>query len=149
MEDEMKKLVLSIIVVILLAACIPAPTETPTPMIKEVQASMPEQLYGIWYNPNHHTFWEFSGDATGSGKVNVYLGLGDLYEIAYFTIKEGIITFGKSEYQTCNDVPATYEIILLLENNTVAGMHLNLVGDDACRDRKDGFVGNTLNHVAP
>jgi hypothetical protein len=79
--------------------------------------------------------------------LSVYIGLGNLVDTATFTFSDAKLLAGKSSL--CNDVSATYEMTLFLENNTVVGMRPTLIGDDACSYRKEGFDGQTLKRIAP
>jgi hypothetical protein len=141
----MKKLMILLFITILLAACQSA--AAPTPVKKEALASLQPQLYGIWYEPTYSIFIQFSGGLSGPGAAKVYQGLDTLIATANFSFDAGKLIWGKSDY--CNDAPATYEITLILENDTVVAMRAKLIGDDACSGRKDTLNGLTYKRVSP
>lgn len=152
----MKKLIVSFIIVVLLAACqsantptsepptaIPQPLPSPTPATVEEPVTTEAQLYGIWYfRGGENYFMEIT-----SSEIRMYAGLGNQFDTVTYSFDAGKLTFKQGNF--CKDATATYEITLISHDGSVAAMRPTLIGDDACTDRKITFAGKTYKRVGP
>ncbi|MBI5943073.1 MAG: hypothetical protein HY864_01780 [Chloroflexi bacterium] len=163
----MKKQTLSVIMIVLLAACQPAitptepptaiphplptpvstsaPTPVPTPVITETLADSVRLVQGLWFNPSHGglTMSINGGSESSSLTYSVYEMAG-FYLVSQGTAKfeDGKFTYLTDDYHCINSAEAAYEIYIIKEDGFITGMRQQLDGSDACADRLDanGFV---------
>jgi hypothetical protein len=140
--ENMKKLTLSFLIVILLAACQPAPTPVPTPIVTETLANSVNLVQGIWYDPGFGgQIMSINGSSESSDLTfSVY----NLTTSPYLHQGEGTAKFedGKLSYLTDNGIciyspQATYEIYIIKEDGFITSMRQKSVGTDTCAERAD------------
>jgi hypothetical protein len=140
--ENMKKLTLSFLIVILLAACQPAPTPEPTPIVTETLAKSVSLVQGVWYDPG------FGGQIMSingsSGSSDLTFSVYNLTTSPYLHQGEGTAKFedGKLSYLTDNGIciyspQATYEIYIIKEDGFITSMRQKPVGSDNCAERAD------------
>jgi hypothetical protein len=140
--ENMKKLTLSFLIVILLAACQPAPTPEPTPIVTETLANSVSLVQGVWYDPG------FGGQIMSingsSGSSDLTFSVYNLTTSPYLHQGEGTAKFedGKLTYLTDDGIciyspQATYEIYIIKEDGFITSMRQKPVGTDNCAERAD------------
>jgi hypothetical protein len=140
--ENMKKLTLSFLIVILLAACQPAPTPEPTPIVTETLANSVSLVQGVWYDPG------FGGQIMSingsSGSSDLTFSVYNLTTSPYLHQGEGTAKFedGKLTYLTDDGIciyspQATYEIYIIKEDGFITSMRQKPVGSDNCAERAD------------
>lgn len=156
----MKNLTLSVMIVILLAACQPAatptepptaipqplpsptlaPTAVPTPAITETLADSVRLVQGFWYNPSHSGLaMSINGEGESSNLTYSVYEMAGFYLVSQGTAKfeEGKFTYLTDNYHCVNSPETAYEIYIIKEDGFITGMRQKAVGSDSCADRLD------------
>ena len=152
----MKKTIFSLVIVILLAACQPAPTPCPTaaplatvppaPADTETLADSINMINGTWYAQNGVYFdFKSSGgayyiyDATATPWINRVTGT--------WGFENGKLSFLTTQGDCAEAQQATYEIYLVKHEGRLIGMRPKLVGEDGCLGRKTVFGSNLFEYI--
>jgi hypothetical protein len=126
--------------VIFLAACQPAATAVPAPVVTEESASLETLSNGIWFDPRFSGLvLSINGDA-GSGNLtySVYMMAG-LLRTSGGTAKfeDGKLSY-LTDFANCGNAPeATYKMFISREDGFIASLREEVVGSDPCSERAE------------